>query len=147
MAILKLFVVMLVLISGCYAPEVADCTVTCTTDNECAGGLVCTPQGLCGDTAATCDDNSGPRTIQLRVAVMGEGKVSITGGPECEPDDDDDSMGETCTFMVPAGPLVIEAVVLDDRPFERWTSIVCAGQGARCEVTLQLDSSVAARFR
>lgn len=144
MAILKLLAVMLVLVSGCYAPEVGDCTVTCTTDDECAGGLVCTTQGLCAGTDTACEDQgSGPRMIMLRVSVIGEGKVSIVDGPECIPDEDDD----TCTLMVPAGPLAIDAVVLDDKPFERWTSIVCAGQGPRCQVTLQLDANVAAKFK
>jgi hypothetical protein len=150
MALLKLLVVMMVLVSGCYAPEVSECNVTCTADSECAGGLVCTPQGLCGGTASACDENNatdgGARMIQLRVAVMGEGKVAIGGGPECIPDDDGGPMGDTCTLMVPAGPLVIEAIV-DEKPFERWTSIVCAGQPARCEVTLQLDANVTAKFR
>ncbi len=151
MAILKFFVVMMVLVAGCYAPDVNDCTVTCTTDNECAADLVCTPQGLCGSTTAACDGNNstvdgGARMIRLRVSVMGEGKVMIAGGPVCSPREDM-GPGDACDLIVPAGPLVLEAQVLGNKPFERWTSIVCAGQGPRCEVNLQLDSNVSAKFK
>lgn len=152
MAFLKVFVIMLVLVSGCYAPEISDCDVSCTTNDECSGNQVCTPEGLCAGSIAACDENGGtvdggatPRMIQLRVGVMGNGKVSIAGGPDCDPEGEG-PMGDMCTLMVPAGPLVIEAVV-EDKPFDKWASIVCAGQGARCQVTLQLDASVVAKFK
>ncbi|MGE0398841.1 MAG: hypothetical protein AB7T06_19185 [Kofleriaceae bacterium] len=150
MALLRLFVVMLVLVSGCYAPEISDCDVTCTTNDECAGDQVCTPEGLCAGSISACDENAvtdggTPRTIDLRVKVDGDGKVVIGGGLECDPEGGG-PMGDMCTLMVPAGPLVIEAVV-GPKPFDKWTSIVCAGQGPRCEVTLTINASVTAKFR
>ena len=149
MALLRVILVMLVLIAGCYAPDISDCAVTCTADTECAGDQICTPQGLCAGSIAACEeagavDGGAPRMIELRVAVMGDGKVAIAGGPECQPGSG--PMGDSCTLTVPAGPLVIEAIV-DEKPFDKWTSLVCAGQSARCEVTLQLNASVSAKFR
>jgi hypothetical protein len=149
MAFLKVFVIMLVLMSGCYAPDISDCSVTCTTNDECVGDQVCTTHGLCAGSPTACDDNelvdggSTPRMIALQVAVDGGGKVAIADGPVCEPTGG--SMGSSCVLMVPAGPLVIQAIA-GEKPFEKWTSIVCAGQSARCEVTLQLSSTVSAKF-
>ena len=150
MAILRLLVAS-VLASGCYAPDLADCAVTCTADSECAGDQVCTGRGLCAGAVTACEggntsDAGASRTIVLRVAVMGEGKIAIAGGAECVPPGSG-PMGEMCTLTVPAGPLVIEAIPVDDDPFERWTSLVCAGQTARCEVALHTDASVSAKFK
>lgn len=150
MALLRLFVVMLVLVSGCYAPDISDCDVACTTDDECAGDQVCTPQGLCAGAASACEANGGtvdggPRMIALQVKVDGDGKVAIDGVGECDPSGGG-PMGNTCTMQVPAGPITLTAIV-DEKPFERWTSIICAGQGATCHVTLNINATVGAKFR
>jgi len=151
MALLKIFLVMLVLISGCYSPDIDDCSVTCTTDNECAGDQVCTAQGLCAGAASACEDNSAvdggvtPHMIALQVKVDGDGKVSIDGIGDCEPSGSG-PMGDTCMMQIAAGPVTITAIAAD-KPFERWTSLICAGQDASCHVTLTVNATVGAKFR
>lgn len=147
MALLKIVVVLLVLAAGCYAPDLGDCTVTCTTDDECAGDQVCTARGVCAGAPAACDgaattDAGATPMIALRVSVMGDGKVTIVGVGECDPPGGMTS----CTLSVPAGPLVL-AASSDEKPFDKWTTTVCAGQGATCHVTLTLDASVGAKFK
>lgn len=152
MALLKFFVVMLVLVSGCYAPEIGDCSVSCTTDQECAGDQVCTAQGLCAGGASACEGNSGtvdagttPRMIDLRVTVDGDGKVSVGGAGECVPGSSG-PMGNSCMMKVLPGPITLVAVP-NGKPFERWTSTICAGQDASCNVTLTVNANVGAKFK
>lgn len=152
MVLLRLLVVLLVLATGCYAPDVSDCTVTCTSDEECAGGLVCTPRGLCAGEPTACAGASGtpdagatPR-ISIRLVIMGDGKLAIDGVGECAPQGG--PSGNQCTLQAPAGALTITAIPDEsDKPFERWTSLVCAGQGATCQVTLAMDATVSAKFK
>ncbi len=151
MALLKIFVVMLVLVSGCYAPDISDCDVTCTTNAECAGDQVCTAQGLCAGAASACEENNAvdggvtPRMIDLDVTISGDGKVAISGIGECAPNGSG-PMGDMCRMQIPAGPITLTAVP-DDKPFERWTSQICAGQDSTCDVTLTINANVGAKFK
>jgi len=152
MALLKIALVLMVLATGCYSPELGDCSVTCTTDEECAGDQVCTAQGMCAGAANACENTGAvpdagamPRMITLRVTIAGNGRVAVAG-TECVRMEG--PMGDRCELQVPAGPLLLEAIPdRTDKPFERWQSIVCAGQDASCQVTLVIDASVAAKFK
>jgi hypothetical protein len=76
---------------------------------------------------------------------MGHGKVAVDGVGECIPAGGG-PMGDMCTMKVPAGPLSLTAVP-DDKPFERWTTSICAGQDATCEVTLTINANIGAKFK
>ena len=140
-----------VLLAGCYSPELADCVVTCGGDGDCAGDQNCVG-GLCtGGTAACGDAGNGMtmdappgRKITLRASVMGEGKIVIANVGECK-------MGDSaamCTWSIPTGTYSFEAISnRADKPFERWSSILCSSQDATCTAMLFLDSTIAAKFK
>lgn len=146
--LIRIILVMMVLVAGCYSPELEDCVVTCTSSEECGGDLVCTPKGLCAASGDACNaTTTGGPMIELRITVMGEGSVEVDGVGVCDPSSSG-PMGETCILAAPAGSLSLEAIPgEDDKPFEKWTSIVCAGQDESCEVTLVIGAMISAKFK
>ena len=136
-----------VLLGACYAPELSDCTVTCTRENECAADQTCAG-GKCAASGVDCrEPEPTPKPmVALRVDVEGEGSVVITGvglcgGPGPPP-------RETCTWMVERGiTLQLSAQVVTDKEFDKWTTPVCAGQDATCSVTATSALTVGAKFK
>ncbi len=141
---------------GCYAPDLRDCTVTCTGPDDCAGDQTCNTAGMCASEGVTCSgsgSNMGmadggvdaPQMIMLKVQVMGTGKVIVVGIGEC-----DDS---ECTWQVPRSALRFDAVQTDtDKPFERWTTQNCGGAQVTqptCTYTPAVSptTTVGAKFR
>lgn len=139
------------ILSGCYAPDLRDCTVTCTGAKDCAGGQVCGQDGYCAaeGIAGTCGDavdaavDAAP-SVMLRVMVMGEGYVEIVGVGTCGMTGPRD-----CMIQVPKGAQVVAKAIPDDddKPFERWTSLTCGGQGATCTFIAYVSTTVAAKFK
>lgn len=136
--------------SGCYAPDVRDCTITCTGPDDCAGDQSCNSAGLCAAEGVTCSGGSNmgmidaPTTVMLKVQVMGTGKVVVVGIGECDENE--------CMFTAPRTMLRFDAVTTDeDKPFEKWTSPSCAGaqmMTATCTYTpASSTATVAAKFR
>ncbi len=139
----------LAILSGCYAPQVRDCTVTCSGAKDCAGGQVCGTDGFCAaaGVAGTCGPggvdagvDAEPRVV-LHVQVENEGRVDVDGASSCG-----GSGPADCMISVPRGPVVIRAVTLDN-PFDRWTTPNCAGQTTTCRFTASTSTTVGAKFK
>lgn len=82
--------------------------------------------------------------VQLNVRIDGKGNVDVMGAGMCA--SDGPQKGD-CTFMVPAGmQRTARATGKGGEMFTRWTSIVCAAQGATCTFTPFLTTSISARF-
>lgn len=132
--------------SGCYAPDLQDCTVTCSGSDECAGDQVCNSDGRCAGEGVSCQGatpDAPNATITLRVQVDGTGKVVIAGVGECD--------NSVCTWQVPMAPIRVEAQETDDeKPFERWTTTTCGGAQAlqpSCMFTPTASTTVGAKFK
>lgn len=144
------FLLIIAILSGCYAPEVRDCTVTCSGASDCATGQVCGREGYCvaeggGACGAAVDAavDAAP-TVMLRVMVMGNGQVDVMGVGSCGASGVPD-----CMFQVPKNGRVMATAVTRDpgKPFDKWTSVTCTGQGAQCEFTAFLSTTITAKFR
>ncbi|MBA3460093.1 MAG: hypothetical protein H0T46_09050 [Deltaproteobacteria bacterium] len=132
----------LAILSGCYAPEVRDCTVSCSSPDECAGGQVCNAQGYCADEGITCGNSAvdaGDTRVMLRVQVMGKGRVDVIGASSCGGAGPSD-----CMIPVPKGPVTLNAVSTGD-DFDRWTA-GCTTGSSTCSVTVDAPMTVGARF-
>jgi len=154
-------------VAGCYAPELRDCTVTCDSPGDCASGQVCGSDGMCAapESAGRCArvapdaglDGLPPRdagldsmpdatpTVRLTVQIMGKGSVVLGGATSCSSADPQRGM---CVFAVPLGAtMTAQATQIQlDQIFAMWTSTVCAGQGARCTFTPVATTTISARF-
>jgi hypothetical protein len=163
MGVLARMVAVAFALAGCYAPSVHDCTVSCEAPGDCASDQICGADGWCAapEIAGRCRmgidagvrDDAPSRdaaadavtTVALRVQVMGKGSVFIEGTGVCsskEPQRGD------CMYNIAAGvQQTVHAIVTDSsEPFAMWTSMTCAGQGARCVFTPATATTIAARF-
>jgi hypothetical protein len=145
---------------ACYSPELTDCTVACTSNDECTGDQLCVAGGFCAASGVDCREDPplnpppgpAPVRVTLRVEVDGEGKVVVANVGTCMgsrgmPEDDDATRIESCQWSVERGTaLQLHAMMLLDKPFDKWEQ-VCAGQDATCSVTIT-DAIVAkAKFK
>lgn len=145
---------------ACYAPDLADCTVACVANTDCAGDQICT-SGVCAASGVTCSANNVgadagdtadasplidsapiPTTIALRLEIEGPaGNIHVANVGDCDHD------SAPCTFTVAIGAHDLIAIPeRTDKPFERWTSMVCAGQNELCTANLTTDVTVSAKF-
>jgi hypothetical protein len=136
-------------VTGCYAPDVVDCTVTCTEPTDCADGQACTATGFCAAEGATCMgggitvDAGTPALITLRVQIDGEGMVNVMGIGDC-------SRGMNngvCTWQVQPRALRLQASPGPNRTFDKWTTMNCAGQSSTCMFTPSAATTVGVKFR
>jgi hypothetical protein len=151
-------------LAGCYSPSLRDCTVSCGSASDCATDQVCGADGMCASPAvagrcgAAVDaghldapartDAALPdaaRTARLTIQIMGKGSVIIEGIGACSSQDPDRG---NCVYDVVAGaPLAAQAMSITATDvFAMWSSITCAGQGARCQFTPVIATVIAARF-
>ncbi len=150
----RVFAATVVLLAGCYAPDVRDCTITCGAADECADDQVCNADGYCAADGVQCPRGGGGGggavdggvdapvgSLQLNVRVDGTGRLDIDGVGECAK--------RECTFTVERRPLTIRAVETDPRkPFEKWTTPNCAGQPTTCTYQPQMGmTTVGAKFK
>lgn len=154
-------------LAGCYSPALRDCTVSCGSAGDCATGQVCGADGMCASPAVAgrcslvdAGTLDGPvhhdaglpdappdaaRTVRLTVQIMGKGSVTIPGVGGCSSQDPD--KGNCMYDVVPGVPLTAQAMpIAPTDAFAMWTSITCAGQGARCQFTPVSATVIAARF-
>ncbi len=117
---------------GCYSPELADCTVTCSSDGDCGDGQSCGEQGLCSagatctpagsDAAVTADSPDATPQTMLRVKITDQGVVNIPDQTQCTME-----LSE-CSYTVDRGvEIQLTAEPLNDRIFEKWEE-ACTGQ-------------------
>ncbi len=141
----------LAILSSCYAPEVRDCSVTCSGANQCAGGQVCGSDGFCAapGVAGTCGPGGvdagvdASSRVMLHVKVEGSGRLDIVGSGMCGGNGPSD-----CMISVPKGPVVINAIATQsDEPFDQWTTSNCAGQSSTCTFTVTMPALVGAKFK
>jgi hypothetical protein len=134
-------------LGGCYAPDLRDCTVTCTGADDCAGDQVCNDKGLCAADGVTCMGGSNGGTVDaavptvtLRVTVDGEGKVVVDGIGDCSRD---------CTWQVPqSAARRLEALPTGETQFDKWTTSNCSQpMNPRCTITPGSSTTVGAKFR
>lgn len=135
-------------LGACYAPEVRDCTVTCSASTDCADDQVCGSDKYCAapEVSGTCDSTggsgSGSATVALRLTVHGRGVVTVQGVGQCgslSTDQDD------CTWQLTMGtPVAMNAT---DTNFDRWSSSVCNGKSLTCNFTPTTSTIVTARFK
>jgi hypothetical protein len=135
-------------VSGCYAPDVVDCTVTCTEPTDCADGQACTANGFCATEGATCmgegvTADGGVTAIALRVQIEGDGRVFVMGVGECSR-----AMNNgVCTWQVQPRALRFQATPGNDREFDKWTTMNCAGQSSTCTFTPSAATTVGVKFK
>ena len=129
--------------SGCYSPDLQDCTVTCGGSDECAGDQVCN-DGRCSAAGVSCQGatpDAASAMITLRVQVGGTGKVVIAGVGECNDSE--------CMWQVPMATIRLDARTTDDeKPFERWTTLNCLpALQPSCMFTPTASTTVGAKFK
>lgn len=139
MELLKLGVVYAAAMSvACYEPELRDCTLTCSSEFDCADGHVCGSDHYCAspEVAGTC----GTRAVDagavdgrpdelgyvpLAIEIDGKGRVTVHGIGTCNPPG---PKKRYCVFVVPrASPLTADAVPDPGWRFARWTTKPCDG--------------------
>ena len=134
-------------LGACYAPELRDCTVTCSASTDCADDQVCGVDKFCAspDVANECDavgSGSGMTTVTLRITVEGSGKVVVKDIGECDAHSD---LAGDCTWQLAIGTRVeLEA---SSGKFDKWTSPACSGQDKSCTFTPETSTIVGAKFR
>ncbi len=164
-------------ITGCYAPSLRDCVVTCAAADECATGQTCSG-GLCAAAGASCapsdaatpaDDATAPADAaaahdarpadaapaidatpppaQLHVMIMGTGQITVDGVGTCI----GGTPGNTgnCSYSVVTGTQeTAQAMVVDsDHPFDKWVDPLCMPQGATCMFTVVPITTIQAHFK
>lgn len=145
-------------VAGCYAPDLRDCTVTCTAGTDCASGQVCGRDGFCAsaDVAGQCDrlGDAGvrpdappppPAKITLHVQIDGPGRVTIAGVGVCSKD----VANGDCTWQVAPGALTAVPEAFEDKHFEHWTTPPCSAMptATPCAFTLAAPITVGAKFK
>jgi hypothetical protein len=155
-------------LAGCYSPSLRDCTVSCDSASDCATGQVCGTDGMCASPAvaghcamvdaghadAALHADAAPprdaapdaaRTVRLTVQIQGKGSVTVDGAGTCSSQDPD--KGSCMYDVVPGAPLAAQAMpIVPTDTFTMWSSITCAGQGARCLFTPITPTVITARF-
>jgi hypothetical protein len=122
-----------VLASGCYDPELQDCTETCAARDECGPGQVCGADGFCAQPSVAGTCRGTPVTARLTIHIEHKGRVVIAEPPfSCESEGDN----QTCTTMVPGTGTVALQAMRTDNDFDHWTTANCAGQPATCHVMM-----------
>jgi len=162
-----------VAVTACYAPDVRDCTVSCSSVSDCAAGQVCGADSFCAapEVAGSCaqrtadagvdgppDDTPRPDAslppdaapdappssmVQLHIRIDGRGSVSSLATGACEAG----SGGTDCIYDVLQDvPISLHAVAKNNWYFDRWTSSTCGNQPALCTFTPREATFVRARF-
>jgi len=139
-------------LAACYSPELTDCTASCGNTDECAGDQTCSA-GFCAAEGVDCRaEPMSPERVSLRVDVMGEGIVVVAGVGTCMTEGGGPGPGpgpgaNSCNWTVDRGAVLqLEARMLIDKPFDKWTTPTCEGQDATCSITASDSLVIGAKF-
>ena len=149
-------------LSGCYAPPLHDCTVSCAGPGECATGQVCGSDHLCAapGVAGSCGvmlgdagvgdaesadarppDGARPDAalhVMVHLHVDGKGAIVIGSGGSCDDD---------CMISLLLGvPDTLHAVPQAEATFDKWTGGPCDHQAELCAFTPTMNLDIHARF-
>jgi hypothetical protein len=157
----------LVVLAGCYSPEIRDCTVSCASPHDCVRGQICGRDGLCaapeiagrcpsalpdggpshdaGSSADATMTADAPATVSLHVQISGKGSVIVIGHGTCS--SLDPQRGQ-CTYDIALGipQTVLATDIQPSEAFSKWISATCDGQDARCTFTPAAATTVVAKF-
>jgi hypothetical protein len=153
--------------TGCYAPELRDCAVSCETSAECAPEQVCGSDRMCaspalaGRCARALDANDAavdapidagadapidaPPPRWIRIEINGHGTVGFAGVGTCHTS----APMHICMFVVPAGVVAqLDAVPDPEYRFDKWEAGPCIGQGAACAfLPAMVQTEIKAKFK
>ncbi|HEY5926558.1 MAG TPA: hypothetical protein VIV11_32950 [Kofleriaceae bacterium] len=162
------------LAGGCYAPELRDCTLTCSAATDCADGQVCDSEGFCAapEIAGTCSSLPGhaggndrdagidaPKIndarpdaapdamthVLLAITIESKGRVIVQTIGTCE---QSGPQNGSCVFYVPRDvELTVQAQPYSDHRFDRWTTTTCMSAPATCMFTPTSATPLGVKFR
>ncbi|MBL0220902.1 MAG: hypothetical protein IPQ07_44410 [Myxococcales bacterium] len=123
-------------LAGCYSPELAPCTVSCSAATPCPDEATCGADNFChadGETA-TC---TVPHHVAVTLSGTGGGQVtSNIGGIGCQP---------LCEASIDEGTVVTFSATADaSSRFSGWVG-ACSGTGP-CTLTIGGDVTLGAQF-
>ena len=176
MAFLARVATALVLVAGCYSPDLRDCTVSCASSADCAGAQVCSSDHFCAATGMTCtgvtpsdahlatgdapaDPHDAATPVDAHVTPV-DAAPPIDAAPlTVQLHEHVDGHGAIflgtfscttdCNYQVIVGvPLSVTAIPAGNQRFDRWSQGPCNGsQNATCSFTPTTPLTVAARFK
>lgn len=129
---------MLVVLAGCYQPDLERCTVHCTVGGDpCPVDMTCASDAYCH----TADDTQAcpVETFTLSVNTAGTGTGIVTAMPDinCPP---------SCSETVTAGTdIQLAASANADSRFVSWGG-ACTGSDSGCELTVSSNDVIGANF-
>jgi hypothetical protein len=130
-------VVVILAIAGCYAPDLAPCTVQCADGETCPDGEACGTDHFChasGDHG-TCTTPLVTLTIQL----LGTGTGAVRDGNTID-------CGSRCTATVlPGTSFQLTAYPTSGSRLSTWSGGGCVG-GASCSTQIDADTTIVATF-
>jgi hypothetical protein len=147
-------------LASCYEPRLADCTVRCSSSDDCGPGQTCGDQGYCAAAGRACSTSAdaptpdaatppdggghkpdgGGKNVVLRVQVGEGGKVRVDSAGTC---DGDGAEHGDCSYVVPeSASLELRATPRGGYVFDQWTSTACAMSGSACFLTPVDDLTV-----
>jgi len=174
MAFLARVAAALVLVAGCYSPDLRDCTVSCASSADCAGAQVCSSDHFCAATGTTCSGmtapsdgalgDGGPHDVPKDAALHDARPIDAAPPIDAPPPTVDLHLhidghgalafiGGSCTmdchYQVLTGvPVQIGAYPGNGQRLDQWTQGPCMGSHSQsCTVTPTAALTVAARFK
>jgi hypothetical protein len=132
----------LVVVTACYSPDLAPCSVHCAPNTTCPDDMQCGSDHMChppGDTTVC--------KMTLDIQIEGGGAGTVTSDPagiNCN----SNSTGPGCDLMLPLGtPVTLTESHTVGNTFTSWTGDVCDGSTATtCMFTIEMPTTVTATF-
>jgi len=160
-------------LAACYAPDVRDCTVKCTSADDCAGNQSCNADGYCVSASETrCMSTPGaPGTVNdagVPVIIDAANVLPADAAIDAPPDaptqgfitfkvegkgfvqlEGIGTCAATCEYTLPLSVSVtMHAYPGEDFRFDKWTTPVCTDEhDPSCSFVPALTLELGAKFR